>query len=177
MEVVTLQVSAQQMADCCLLLSEANQERREKAIILIDFYYFLYIEIKGKVKKAWIPHWVLLASGLPLKGKKSQVMIHTEARAWRSPREINAVILQQERLLDPWWSCWVWSALREAVAFWWGTVSVKREWWKICETVAVADVGKDFEEWVVAELKRNKSRRMTLAYNFWQLLQCIITSI
>lgn len=52
MEVVTLQVSAQQMADCCLLLSEANQERREKAIILIDFYYFLYIEIKGKVKKA-----------------------------------------------------------------------------------------------------------------------------
>lgn len=52
MEVVTRQVSAQQMLDCCLLLSKANQERRGKAIILIDFYYFLYIEIKGKVKKA-----------------------------------------------------------------------------------------------------------------------------
>lgn len=52
MEVVTRQVSAQQILDCCLLLSKANQERRGKAIMLIDFYYFLYIEIKGKVKKA-----------------------------------------------------------------------------------------------------------------------------
>lgn len=58
-----------------------------------------------------------------------------------------------------------------------GTVSVKREWCKICETAAVADVGRDFGEWVVAEPERNKSRRMTLAYNFWQLLQRIITSI
>lgn len=36
---------------------------------------------------------------------------------------------------------------------------------------------KRLREWIAAEPERNKSRRMTLAYNFWQLFQHIITSI